>query len=147
MQFSQRSQPLCTSTATRSPTRNSSTPGPGSGTGQACTLMSSAPWRTTAFMVDGIAISLSPFDDAPPLRALGAEGVPGEAGHGADELIGGGEAGRAVGKRGGNMFGVDGQDEERRLALEDDAGVHEAAGARARLVRDLGAERQLRGQA
>src|SRR5712692_6889834 len=28
MQFSQRSQPLCTSTATRSPTANSSTPGP-----------------------------------------------------------------------------------------------------------------------
>src|SRR6266542_3165978 len=92
MQFSQRSQPLCTSTATRSPTRNSSipgpsaatvpayswpmmnwpsgwptsfrwstftsvpqidatltfssaSPGPGSGTGQACTRMSSAPWE------------------------------------------------------------------------------------------------------
>jgi hypothetical protein len=27
--------------------------------------MSSAPWRTTAFMVDGIAITLSPFVDRP----------------------------------------------------------------------------------
>src|SRR5262245_25286419 len=32
MQFSQRSQPLCTSTATRSPTRNSSTSGPSAAT-------------------------------------------------------------------------------------------------------------------
>src|SRR3989441_3451433 len=109
MQFSQRSQPLWTSTATRSPTRNSSTPGPraatvpayswpitncpagwpwsvrcstftsvpqidatsifssaspspGSGLGQASTRMSSAPWRTTAFMVAdcGMGTSLPP---------------------------------------------------------------------------------------
>src|SRR5438445_6388390 len=111
MQFSQRSQPLCTSTATRSPTRNSSTsgprtatvpayswpmmncpsgwpwslrwstftsvpqieatstfrstsPGPSSGTGQVCTRISSAPCRTTAFIVDGIDISSPPLEDS-----------------------------------------------------------------------------------
>src|SRR3989449_3825012 len=109
MQFSHRSQPLWTSTATRSPTLNSSTPGPsaatvpayswpitnspagcpwsvrwstftsvpqidatstfsrtspgpGSGRGQGWTRMSSAPWRTTAFMLEDVGMGTSWLD-------------------------------------------------------------------------------------
>jgi len=72
-----------------------------------------------------------------------AERVPAEAGHPADELVGGGKARRAVGERGGHVLRVGGQDEERLAVLVDDARVHEAARARPRLVRDLGAEGKL----
>src|SRR6185295_7275389 len=72
--------------------------------------------------------------------------VPARAREAADERVGRREPGHAVRQGLGNVLRVGGQDEERALALEDDAGVHEAARAGARLVRDLRAERQLRGQ-
>src|SRR5438034_6803898 len=76
-----------------------------------------------------------------------AEVVPGEPRHPADELIRGGETRRAVRQRLRHVLRVRGEDVERRAVLEDDAGVHEATAPRARLVRDLRPERELRRQA
>src|SRR5438094_2185027 len=84
-------------------------------------------------------------DNAPSESA--AEGVPAQARHLADDLVGRRESGRAIGERGGDVLRIRGQDEQWVIVLEDDARIHEAAGARARLVGDLGAEGQERGQA
>src|SRR4030095_16872657 len=63
--------------------------------------------------------------------------------HAAHELVDRGESRRAVGQRFGDVLGVHGQDAQRTVALPDDAGVHEAPGAGAGLVRHLGAEGKL----
>src|SRR5437867_8264383 len=52
-----------------------------------------------------------------------AQLVPRHTRHAPDDLIRGGEARRAVGERGGHVLRVRGQDVERAIALEDDAGV------------------------
>src|SRR4030095_4414680 len=70
--------------------------------------------------------------------------VPRQARHASTQLIVARETGGAVLQGFGNVRGVRGQDEERPVALEDDAGVVVAAVARARLVRDLRAEREER---
>src|SRR5262250_1965003 len=82
-----------------------------------------------------------------PQAVLTAECVPGAPRHPTDDPIRGGDAGSAVGQSSRHVLGVRGEDEEWSAILEHDARVHEAARARARLVRDLGAEGQLRGQA
>src|SRR5216683_3223082 len=74
-------------------------------------------------------------DNAPSESA--SEGVPAQARHLADDLVGRRESGRAVGERGGDVLRIRGQDEQWMIVLEDDARVHEAARARARLVGDL----------
>src|SRR5262250_1373189 len=81
-----------------------------------------------------------------PQAVLTAECVPGAPRHPTDDPIRGGEAGSAVGESSRHVLGVRGEDEERSAILEHDARVHETARARTRLVRDLGAEGQLRGE-
>src|SRR5690242_4981523 len=56
-----------------------------------------------------------------------AEAIPGHAGQATDELVGSGETGRAVGQSLRHVLRVGGQDEQRSVLLEHDAGVHEAA--------------------
>src|SRR5687768_7760885 len=63
------------------------------------------------------------------VSSLGSECVPGQTRQGADEMIRGRESGRAVRQRLRHVLGVHGQDRVRAIALEDDAGVHEAARA------------------
>src|ERR687891_1784578 len=126
---------------------------PSAAPGSPAMLSSRAKWMVTvrgAIWYSSGSMVGFPAGTRTPSRALtsrsAAEPIVSEPRHPPHELVGGGKARGAVGQRLRHVLGVDGVDTQRTLALEDDAGVHEAARAGAGLVGDLGAEWQLRRQ-